>query len=79
MMLPFRVVIRSSTGWSSQDRNRVLRRAGALQEPPAELTERGFELSLRAKAAEAAREKVEAAVQGIHSHTGVYLTTELRP
>jgi hypothetical protein len=56
-----------------------LTRAEALREPPAQLTEQGFELSVEAKTADAARERVEAAVHGIHSHTGVYLATEIGP
>jgi hypothetical protein len=78
-MLIFRVVIRTSTGWSGSDQDRVLTRAGALREPAAQLTEQGFELSVEAKTAAAAREKVEAAVQGIHSHTGVYVAAEIDP
>ncbi len=78
-MLVFRVVIRALTGWSVSDQKRVAARARALQEPPARLTEHGFELSVAARTAEAAREKVEAAVQGLHSHTGVYLAAEISP
>ncbi len=78
-MLVFRVVIRGLTAWSISDQKRVVARAGALQEPAARVTEHGFELSVEARTAEAAREKVEAAVQGIHSHTGVYLATEINP
>jgi hypothetical protein len=78
-MLVFRIVIRSWTGWSIRDQNRVLTRAGALRDPPGQLTERGFELSVEAKTADAARDKVEAAVNGIHSHTGVYLAAEIGP
>jgi hypothetical protein len=46
--------------------------------PPARVTELGFELSLIADSAEAARAKAESAVHGIHSHTGVYLEEEIR-
>jgi hypothetical protein len=74
----FRLVIRSSTGWSARDQSRVSTRAEALQEPPAQVTGRGFELSVDADTGEAARARVEMAVQGIHSHTGVYLEREVR-
>jgi hypothetical protein len=77
LMPVFRIVIRSSTGWSARDQTRVLLRAGALLEPPAQVTDRGFELSLDAATGEAARAKAEASVHGIHSHTGVYLEEEL--
>jgi hypothetical protein len=72
----FRLVIRSLTGWSQRDLERVSKRAGALRRPPAEVTSRGVELTLAANSREAARAKLEAAVQGIHSHTGVYLDEE---
>lgn len=75
----FRLVIRSSTGWSARDQTRVVGRVGALEEPPAQVTERGLELSVDADNGEAATAKVEAAVQGIHSHTGVYLEEEIHP
>lgn len=39
--------------------------------------ERGFELAMETAGAEAAKTKAEMAVQGIHSHTGVYLVEEL--
>ncbi len=78
-MSVFRVVIRSSTVWAEADRARVLRRASALEQPPSALTDRGLELSLEAETAEAAKQQVEAAVHGIHSHTGVYLAAELEP
>jgi hypothetical protein len=55
-----------------------LRSAGALGDPPAGVTERGFKLAIDAAGAEAAQTK-EMAVQGIHSHTGVYLVEELDP
>jgi hypothetical protein len=74
----FKLVIRSSTGWSQHDLERVSRRAGALRRPPAEVTSRGVELRLAAHSREAARVKLESAVQGIHSHTGVYLDEEMR-
>jgi hypothetical protein len=77
-MAVFRLVIRSSTGWSQRDLERVSRRAGALRRPPAEVTSRGVELMLQARSSDAARVKLETAVQGIHSHTGVYLDEELR-
>lgn len=74
----FRLVIRSGTGWSERDQARVVTRAAALQTPPARVTELGFELSVEADTAEAARAKAESAVHGIHSHTGVYLEEEVR-
>lgn len=74
----FKLVIRSSTGWSQRDLERVSRRAGALRRPPAEVTSRGLELMVHAADREAARAKLESAVQGIHSHTGVYLDEEIR-
>jgi hypothetical protein len=55
----------------------VLTRAGALRERPGQLTEQGLELSIEATTADAARERVEAAVHGIHAHTGVYLAGEV--
>jgi len=73
----FRLVIRSSTGWSERDRARVLARAKGLGSPPSQVTARGFELSVGADTAEAARTRVELAVHGIHSHTGVYLAEEI--
>lgn len=73
----FKLVIRASTGWSDRDKTRVMRSAGALHDPPSRVTDRGFELAIKARNAEAARTKVEAAVNGIHSHTGVYLQEEL--
>jgi hypothetical protein len=73
----FRLVIRSSTGWSQRDLERVSKRAGARRRSPAEVTTRGVELMIQAPNGEAARAKLEAAVQGIHSHTGVYLHEEI--
>jgi hypothetical protein len=75
----FRLIIRSSTGWSDRDQARVVTRAGALKTHPARVTELGFELSVNADTAEAAKAKAESAVHGIHSHTGVYLEEEVRP
>jgi hypothetical protein len=72
------LVIRTSTGWSERDQKRVVKLAGALRNPPARVTERGLELSIEAATAEAARAKLETAVQGIHSHTGVFLDREIR-
>lgn len=77
-MAVFKLVIRSSTGWSQRDLERVSRRVGALRRPPAEVTSRGLELLVDADDREAVRAKLESAVQGIHSHTGVYLEEELR-
>jgi hypothetical protein len=74
----FKLVIRSFTGWSQRDLERVSGRAGALRRPPAEVTNRGVELLLAAPSREAARTKLETAVQGIHSHSGVYLDEEIR-
>ena len=74
----FRLVVRCSTGWSQHDLERVSRRAGALRRSPAEVTSRGLELMVDAPDREAARAKLEYAVQGIHSHTGVYLDEEIR-
>jgi hypothetical protein len=74
----YKLVIRSSTGWSKRDLERVSRLAGALRHPPAEVTSRGLELQLSARNREAARAKLEMAVQGIHSHSGVYLDEEIR-
>jgi hypothetical protein len=71
----FKLVVRSSTGWSDRDRERVSRLAGALG-PPAQVTNRGLEISVEAPSREAARAKLENAVQGVHSHTGVYLDDE---
>lgn len=76
-MVVYRLIIRSSTGWSPSDQDRVSNRAGALAEPAPRLTDHGFELSVKAPTADAALDSVEAAVHGIHSHTGVYLATEL--
>lgn len=78
LMPVFRLIIRSSTGWSDRDQARVVARAEALQTPPARVTELGFELSVHADTAEAAKAKAESAVHGIHSHTGVYLEEEIR-
>lgn len=75
----FRLIIRSSTGWSQRDQIRVLARAKALGEPPPQVTERGLELSVEANSGEAAKATVERAVHGIHSNTGVYLEEEIRP
>jgi hypothetical protein len=77
-MSVFRVIIRTSTGWSKRDQVRVLSRAAALDEPEAQLTDRGLELSVEADSREVAKERVEAAVHGIRSHTGVYLAGEAR-
>jgi hypothetical protein len=74
----FKLVVRSSTGWPRHDLDRVSRRAGALRHPPAEVTDRGLELMMNAPSREAARVKLETAVHGIHSHTGVYLDEEVR-
>jgi hypothetical protein len=74
----FKLVIRSSTGWSDRDQTRVLKLAGALSEPPAAITERGFELAMEAATGDEAKAKLEKAVHGIHSHTGVYLEEEIR-
>ena len=52
--------------------------AGALTDPPAEVTGRGFAVAMNAATGEAARTKLEMAVHGIHSHTGVYLDEEIR-
>jgi hypothetical protein len=77
-MSVFRLIIRTSTGWSKRDQVRVLARAAALEEPKAELTDRGLELSVEADSRDIAKERVEAAVHGIRSHTGVYLAGEVR-
>jgi hypothetical protein len=77
-MSVFRLIIRTSTRWSNRDQLRVLARADALEEPQAELTDRGLELSVEADSREVAKERVEAAVHGIRSHTGVYLEGEVR-
>lgn len=76
-MPSFRLIIRSSTGWSNRDQARVAARARALPMPPARVTELGFELSVNAHTAEDAKLIAESAVQGIHSHTGVYLEAEV--
>ena len=75
----FRLIIRSSMGWSQRDQIRVLTRAEARREPPAQVTERGLELSVEADSGEMAKATVERAVHGIHSNTGVYLEEEIRP
>jgi hypothetical protein len=77
-MSVFRLIIRTSTGWSKRDQVRVLTRAAALEEPQPELTDRGFELSVEADSSEVAKQKVEAAIHGVRSHTGVYLKGEVR-
>ena len=77
-MPAFRLIIRSSTGWSDRDQARVVAGAEALKAPPARVTELGFELSVKAGTAEAAKARVESAVHGIHSHTGIYLEEEIR-
>lgn len=69
----FRLIIRSSASWSDEDQMTVSTRAQSVEDPPALLTERGFELSVHADTGEAARAKVEMAVHGIHSHNGVYV------
>ena len=74
----FKLVVRSSTSWPRRDLDRVSKLAGALRHPPAEVTDRGLELMLDAPSREAARAKLETAVHGIHSHTGVYLDEEVR-
>ena len=74
----FKLVVRSATGWPRQDLDRVSKLAGALRNPPAEVTDRGLELMMNAPSPEAARVKLETAVHGIHSHTGVYLEEEVR-
>lgn len=73
----FKLVIRSLTGWPQRDLELVSKRAGALRRPPAKVTSRGVELMLAAPSREAARTKLETAVQGIHSHTGVFLDEEM--
>jgi hypothetical protein len=73
----FKLVIRSLTGWPQRDLERVSRRARALRRPPAEVTDRGVELMLAAPSREAALARLETAVQGIHSHTGVFLDEEM--
>jgi hypothetical protein len=78
LMPAFRLIIRSSTGWSDRDQARVVTRAEALKAPPARVSELGFELSVKAATAEAAKAKAESAVHGIHSHTGIYLEEEIR-
>jgi hypothetical protein len=77
-MSVFRLIIRTSTGWSKRDQVRVLARAAALEEPQAQLTDQGLELSVEADSREVAKERVETAVHGIRSHTGVYLAGEVR-
>jgi hypothetical protein len=77
-MSVFRLIIRTSTAWSKRDQVRVLARAAALEEPQAELTDRGLELSVEADSRDIAKERVESAVHGIRSHTGVYLAGEVR-
>jgi hypothetical protein len=77
-MSVFRLIIRTSTAWSQRDQLRVLARAVALDEPQPELNDRGLELSVEAASSEVAKQRVEAAIHGVRSHTGVYLKGELR-